>query len=77
MTNKKGEKTLHRNSLKTSKIKRRKEHNKYVTDKRQITAIFIEISQSLENFLQERMCIDDKITSVISAFVSLSKEADI
>ena len=48
-----------------------------MTDKRQNTAIFIEICQSLENFLQERMCIDDKITSVLSAFVSLSKEADI
>ena len=54
-----------------------KEHHKFVTVKRDLSAIQTEIIDSLVEFLTQRFSIDQQLTSIVKPFASLMPEADV
>lgn len=57
--------------------KRRTDHNLYVSEKRDINALRIEINESLCNFLEERMKIDDQLIDFTQPFIDLDPATDL
>lgn len=56
---------------------RRKEHHRFVSDRRELAAIKNEIMCSLQEYLQKRFEIDEDILSILEPFVALNSSADI
>jgi hypothetical protein len=56
---------------------RRKEHHKFVTDRRDSMAVTNEVIQSLVEFLTQRFSADDRLLSVVKPFINLNPEADL
>jgi len=62
--------------LETYEHRQKKEHHKYVTDRRNLLAIRSEVD-SLVEFVSQRFQADEKLLSVVQPFVAISKAADI
>lgn len=63
--------------LQKSRMKRRKEHHKYVTDTRDLESVCNEIIISLTNFFNERIDVNSEMIKYTTSFVSLQSTADI
>lgn len=63
--------------LETYEHRQKKEHHKYVTDRRDFLAIRNEVIDSLVEFVSQRFQADEKLLSVVQPFVQISKDADI
>ena len=56
---------------------RRAEHHKYVSDKREISAVTNEVIPSLIEFLTQRFPIDEERLSTLKSFTNLTPDADL
>ncbi len=68
---------LHGITLQRAKLSRRKTHHLYVTEKRNTTTVVNDAIESLKNFLDGRLSIDDAIIAPTEKFVGLQPDADL
>jgi hypothetical protein len=76
MTNVDGQNCLKDVSFHASS-RRTKKHNLFVTDKRDISAVKLEIIDSLVEFLSQRFSVDDEIMLLLTPFATLQSDADL
>lgn len=72
-----GEISIHGIDMKKCKDRRRKEHHKYGTDQRNVNSVCNEVALSLEQFLNDRISIDNSVIETLKPFASLEKNTDL
>lgn len=68
---------LHGIKLKCEKPKRLRQHHLFVTERRSADSIINDAIESLKNFLDERLSLDDTIVTSTTPFVTSQPEADL